>query len=175
MYGMKTIAALVIGGALLAAPLMAEVKIGYIDSARIFAEYKGTADAQRTFDEEVVTWEAQAQTMKVELDSLDQEYERQSLMMSDAKKAERQQQILQKRQEYESFVQSVWGPQGRLATKNSELVAPIVEKINIILEKLGEEEGYTLVLDASVGGIVYATDGIDLTTQVLEELNEGVQ
>ncbi len=175
MHGMKTIAALVIGIALLATPLLAEVKIGYIDSARIFAEYKGTADAQRTFDEEVVTWEAQAQKMKVELDSLSQEYERQSMMMSETKKTERQQEIMLKNQEYETFVQSVWGPQGKLANKNSELVAPIVEKINVILEKLGDEEGYTLVLDASVGGIVYAADGIDLTTQVLDKLNEGVQ
>lgn len=175
MQAGRSIVLALVAALLLSAPALADVKLGYIDSARIFAEYKGTADAQRSFDEEVATWESQAQAMKVELDSLNQEYERQSLMMSDAKKTERQQQILTKQQTYETFVQSVWGPQGKLADKNSELVAPIVEKINVILARLGEEEGYTMVLDASVGGIVYAADGLDLTDQVLEELNAGLQ
>ncbi len=175
MFGTRKTAAIVLGALVMASPLRAELKIGYIDSARIFAEYKGTADAQRSFDDEVAAWEKQAQGMKVRLDSLEQEYQRQSLMMSEAKKAERQAEIVKGRQDYEAFVQSVWGPQGKLAAKNGELVAPIVEKINVILNRIGEEEGYTIVLDASVGGIVYASDGIDMTDQVLEELNKGLQ
>lgn len=153
----------------------AESKIGYIDSARIFAEYKGTEDAQRTFDSEVEQWELQAQGLKTQLDSLEGEYQRQSLMLSETRKRERQQEILTKRQEYETFVQSVWGPQGKLAVKNSELVQPIVELINVILQRLGVEEDYAIVFDASLGGIVYAAEGIDLTDRIIEELNQGVQ
>lgn len=153
----------------------AEGKIGYIDSARIFAEYKGTEDAQRTFDSEVEGWEQQAQGLKTQLDSLEGEYQRQSLMLSETRKRERQQEILTKRQEYEAFVQSVWGPQGKLAVKNSELVQPIVEKINVILQRLGVEEDYAIVFDASLGGIVYAAEGIDLTDRIIEELNQGAQ
>jgi len=176
MASTKAIPPILIGLLLAASPVLAaDVKIGFIDSARIFAEYKGTEDAQRSFDEEVGTWETQAETMKADLDSLELEYQRQSLMMSEAKKTERQQEILQKRQEYEAFVQSVWGPQGRLAEKNSELVQPIVDQINVILQRLGEEEDYTIVLDASLGGIVFAAEGLDLTERVLEELNQGVQ
>lgn len=153
----------------------ADMKIGYIDSARIFAEFKGTEDAQRSFDQEVEAWETQAAEMKANLDSLDGEYQRQSLMLSDTRKAEKQQEITEKRTAYESFVQSVWGPQGKLAEKNTELVQPIVEKINLVLQKLGDEEGYEIVFDASLGGIVYASDTIDLTDRVLEELNKGFE
>ena len=163
---------------LLALPVAAgaaDVKLGYIDSARIFAEYKGTEDAQRDFDQEVAGWEEQARTMKAELDSLAEVYQSQSLMLSEAKKTERQQEITAKQAEYETFVQSVFGPEGRVAEKNSELVRPIVDKINLVLQEIGDAEGYTLVLDASIGGIVYASDGIDLTDRVLEELNKGLE
>ena len=161
---------------ILPAALAAEdLKIGYIDSARIFAEYKGTEDAQRDFDQEVAGWEEKARGMKAELDSLTEVYQSQSLMLSEAKKAERQQEIAAKQAEYESYVQSVFGPEGRVAEKNSELVRPIVDKINLVLQEIGDEEGYTMVFDASIGGIVYAAEGIDLTDRVLEELNKGLE
>jgi outer membrane protein len=153
----------------------ADAKIGYIDSSRIFAEYKGTEDAQRSFDEEVGAWTKQAETMKAEMDSLEKEFASQSLMLSDARKAERKALIDEKKAAYEAFTQSVWGPQGKIAEKNSELVQPIIEKINVVLKRIGDEEGYTLVLDAAVGGIVYAAEGIDLTARVLEELNKGLE
>lgn len=153
----------------------ADLKIGYIDSARIFAEYKGTEDAQRSFDEEVAAWEKQAAAMKAELDSLQAEYQAQSLILSDTRKQEKNQLISAKQSDYEAFVQSVWGPQGKLAAKNSELIQPIIEKINVVLQKIGDEEGYTIVFDASSGGIVYASEGIDLTDRVLEELNRGLE
>jgi len=153
----------------------AEGKIGYIDSSRIFAEYRGTEDAQRSFDQEVAAWTKQAETMKAEIDSLEREYQSQSLMLSDARKMERKQLIDQKQSEYEAFTQSVWGPQGKIAEKNSELVQPIIEKINVVLKKIGDEEGYAIVLDAALGGIVYAAEGIDLTERLLEELNKGIE
>lgn len=152
-----------------------DAKIGYIDSARIFAEFKGTEDAQRSFDQEVEGWEKQAEEMKAELDSLQREFQAQSVVISDTRKQEKQTEILTKQSTYETFVQSVWGPQGKLATKNAELVQPIIEKINVVLQKIGDEEGFTIVFDASVGGIVYAADGIDLTDRILEELNKGFE
>ncbi|MFH1276978.1 MAG: OmpH family outer membrane protein [Candidatus Eisenbacteria bacterium] len=170
------ISALALAAFLGAAPAAADdAKIGYIDSARIFAEYRGTEDAQRSFDQEVEAWEKQAEGMKADLDSLQKEYQAQSLILSDTRKQEKQQEILAKQSAYETFVQSVWGPQGKLASKNSELVQPIIEKINLILQKIGDEEGFTIVFDAAVGGIVYASDGIDLTARILEELNKGLE
>ncbi len=153
----------------------ADLKIGYIDSARIFAEYKGTEDAQKAFDDEVEGWEKQAQAMKAEIDSLAGAYQAQSLMLSDARKVEKEQELLEKKTAYETFVQSIWGPQGKLAEKNSELVQPIIEKINVVLQLIGGEDGFTIVFDASLGGIVYAAEGIDLTDQVLAELNKGFE
>ena len=83
--------------------------------------------------------------------------------------------ITAKQTEYEGFVQTIFGPEGRVAEKNSELVRPIVDKINLVLKQIGDDEGYTMVFDASIGGIVYAADGIDLTDRVLEELNKGLE
>ena len=68
---------------------------------------------------------------------------------------------------------SIWGDDGRAVQRNLELTKPIIDKVNEILQRICEEEGYGLVLDASEGSIVYAQPELDLTDRILEELREG--
>ena len=43
----------------------ADLKIGYIDSERIFRSYQGTSDAQSKLDQEVTEWEKRAEEMRL--------------------------------------------------------------------------------------------------------------
>jgi Skp family chaperone for outer membrane proteins len=63
---------------------------------------------------------------------------------------------------------------GEFYKKNQELFKPIIDKINVVIQKIGAVEEYDLILDASSGAILHALPKYDLTTQVLEELNRGV-
>lgn len=115
----------------------AETKIGYIDSHRILKEFRGTTDVQREFDKEVETWRKQAQDKKKEIEDLKVEIDKQSLILSDEAKKERETQVADKQREYEEFVQQTFGPGGKLEQRDAELTKPLVEKINKVLEKLG--------------------------------------
>ncbi|MFQ6092002.1 MAG: OmpH family outer membrane protein [bacterium] len=150
----------------------ADLKIGYIDSQRIFRSYKGTADAQAKLDREVAEWEKKAEAMKKEVEDLQKELDAQSLLLSEEKKREKEQTLQAKYAEYQQFVTSIWGPQGEAIRSNEELTKPIIEKIDAILKKIGEEENYTFIFDAVGGGLVYAKPTFDLTDQVIEELNK---
>jgi outer membrane protein len=158
-----------------AVPALAEVKLGYIDSARILVEFKGVEDAKRTFDQEVKNWEKQEEMLRSELDSLGGEYKSQELMLTESMKKEKQDVIRTKKSAYDEFVKSIWGPEGKLAQKNAELMKPIIDKVNAILERIGNDEKFTMIFDAANGGVVYAAPGADLTTRVLEELGKGTQ
>jgi len=164
---------LVIFGILLAVSLgmAAETKIGYIDSQRIFAEYKGAIEIQKQFDKEVENWRREAREKKKEIDNLKDELAKQTLMLSEEKRKERADLIRTKENEYERYIQEIFGPKGKLEQRNAELTKPIADKINVILEKIGTEENYDLILDAVEGGIAYAPKKMDLTDRVIEELN----
>ena len=150
----------------------ADLKIGYIDSERIFRSYKGTADAQTKLDKEVADWEKKAEEMRTEVEDLQKELEAQSLLLSEEKKREKEQTLQAKYASYQQFVTSIWGPQGEAVKKNEELTKPIIEKIDAILKNIGEEENYTFIFDAVGGGLVYAKPTFDLTDRVIEELNK---
>ncbi|UCE18604.1 MAG: OmpH family outer membrane protein [Gemmatimonadota bacterium] len=150
----------------------ADLKIGFIDSERIFRSYKGTSDAQSKLDQEVTEWEKKAEEMRKEVEDLQQELEAQSLLLSEEKKREKEQTLQTKYAEYQQFVTSIWGPQGEAVKRNEELTKPIIEKIDAILKNIGEEEDYTFIFDAVGGGLVFAKPTFDLTDRVIEELNK---
>lgn len=155
--------------------LAADIKMGYIDSVRILAEYEVAEEAQQTLDKELKTWEEEAEQMHRDVLALAEELESQRLMLSDDKLAEKDGVLRQKQKEYEDFVQSVWGQDGRAVQRNVELTRPIIEKINETLARIGEEENFDIIFDAANGSIAYGKAELDLTERVIEELNREAQ
>lgn len=155
-----------------AAAFAKDLKIGYIHSQRILAEFQESKEAQRTLDDEQKTWMEEAKKMENEITRLEDELENQSLLLSEEKKAERLQLIQTKYLEYQRFQQEIWGENGKLYQRNKELTQPIIDKVNTIIQKIGEEGEYDVIFDAAVGNIVYAKDEFDLTDLVLEDLND---
>jgi len=157
---------------LMASIIAKDVKIGYIDSERIYQNYQETTSAKAALDREIVKFRKSADSLKTRADSAESEYESQKLMLSEVGKATKLTEIEQLRDEYTRYVESVWGKGGKIELKNRELLTPIVTKINEAVNKIAKEEGYTIILDAADAKIVYADAGLDLTDVVLEELNK---
>ena len=150
----------------------ADLKIGYIDSERIFAEYAGTKVAQESFNREVADLSRDAKEKKAEVDEQQRKLDTQGPMLSEAKRDE-QNQILQKKiAEYDAFVQANWGPGGNVSRLNEQYLKPIVDRIHRILAAIGADESYSLILDAADGHIVYGDKALDLTDRVLSGLQQ---
>lgn len=154
------------------ASLAQDGKIGYIDSIKIFAEYGETQEAERIYRKEVDAWKAEAAAMEEEIVKLQDELRAQSLMLSEEKQQEKKLALDKKMQDYQRFMQETFGDDGLAARRNKELTQPIVDKINRILENLGQNEGYTMIFDIANANIVFAKKELDLTDRVLEELGK---
>jgi outer membrane protein len=152
--------------------LGADLKIGFIDSERILQEFKGVQEAQTQFDQDIQSWKAQATGMKNDIESLRAEIDSQRLMLSQAKLEEKETELQGKIRDYEEFVQSIWGPGGELEMRNEQLMKPIIAKMRTVVDKIGSDEEYTIVLDAADGNIVFGDKELDLTDRVLEELGK---
>ena len=153
-----------------AAPAMAEVKIGYIDTVKIFANFSETIEAEEVYKKEVEAWKKQAEDMETEIARLGEEIQSQSLMLSAEKLEEKKLVYNQKMQEYQKYMNDIFGESGEAARRNKELTEPIVEKINGVIKVVAEEQGFTLVLDSSQGIIIYADKEIDITDLIIERL-----
>ncbi|HYR68319.1 MAG TPA: OmpH family outer membrane protein [Candidatus Dormibacteraeota bacterium] len=150
----------------------ADIKIGFIDSDRIFAEYPKTREAQESFNREVQELSKTAKEKKTEIDELQRKLDQQGPMLSEAKKDEQNREVQRKLSEYETFVQTNWGPGGRISKLNEEYLKPIVDRVHAIVAEFGTEEGYSLILDAADGNVVFGDKALDLTDRVLLALRQ---
>jgi len=152
----------------------AELKVGYIDSEVLKERLPEFRDAQRKLDQLRQDYENQAKDREAKLLKLQEDFRRQELLMSEARKAELQTEFEAKVQQLQQFTQEKFGPEGELMRKNIELSEPIFKKINDAIQVMAEEEGYDFIFDAAApsSGLVFAKENYDLTEQLLEKMQE---
>lgn len=165
--------ALVVAGltALTAFPAAAQTRIGYIDSARIWIEYKTAQEAQQRFERQVQGWRDEAAEKEKVVADLRKQVRDQSPVLSALKRQEQESALQKAIGEYEGFVQEVWGANGRAAQENGRATEEIVGLVRRAVEKVAGQRGLDLVLDAASGYIIYADRSLDITNEVLAELN----
>ena len=158
---------LVVGAA--AAAAQTPVKIGYIKSQTILANAPGRAAAETQFEKEMTTYRAQVQRMGDSLNTLIADYNKQEVSLSPQAKETRQKDIRTKEEEYQRRTQEL---QQQVRAREAELVRPIMEQINKVIDELRAEEGYSMIFDAeNQAGVVVAADkNLDLTEKVLARL-----
>ena len=158
MIRFRGLAAVLAAGLLLAVqPSSAEIKIGYIDSEVLRERMDEFKDIQRELDRLRQTWEQEGIDRRSKLLKMDEDFRKQELLMSEARKAELLGELRQAEQELQEFAQQKFAPDGELFQKNIELSGPVFERVNAALKKLAEEEGYDFIFDVAGGGaIVYA-------------------
>lgn len=149
----------------------ADYKLGYIDSERIFVEYQATRDAQGQFNQDLEGWVKQLEAKQAEIEKLRKEFEAQRLMLSDARRKEKDEELQSRIAEYGQFEREIWGPTGKVAQRNQQLTQPIITKIKEVVERIADAEGYSIIFDAADGNLVYGEPGLDLTDRIVAELN----
>ena len=149
----------------------ADIRVGYIDSARIWTEYKDAQEAQQRFERQVQGWRDEAAEKERAVTQLKAEVRDQGPVVSALKRQEKESALTRATLEYESFVQDVWGPNGRAAQENARATDEIIAQVRHTVEKLASQKGLELVLDATSGFIIYADKNLNMTDEVLAELN----
>ena len=155
----------------LAVPGMAQ-KYGYVQSQKVLAEFQEYVDVQNKLNEIRNGYDAEYQQMIKEYNDMIQEIDSQSLLLSPEKKQEKMQLAQEKAMNIEKYKYDKLGPEGEFYRKSMEFTKPIIDRINALITKIGEDEGYDFIFDASSGAIVHASPDYDLTDRILEELNK---
>jgi len=154
-----------------ASPAAAQnVRLGFVDSQRIFESYRGAQEAQERFGREITAWRTEADERRRALDVLRNEMKDQEALVTDTKKVEQESALSKAVSEYDRFVQEFWGPGGRVQRMNEEMTREVIGKIRDAVETIAYREGYDLVLDAADGNVIFGVKGLDLTDRVLTEL-----
>lgn len=144
-----------------------QTKLGYIDSQAILNEAPGAQEAQDQFERDMARYRSEVQQMGEELQTLIQQYEQQQLTLSPEAKENREEEIRRKQQQYQQRVQEL---EDQATQRQNELVQPIMEKINTVIDGIRREGDYTMIFDVASAAIIAADPGLDLTNEVIRRL-----
>ncbi len=151
---------------------MAQTKIGYVDSEKILSSYPAALDAQKKLEAENTKWDQELRKLNDSFRALQEQLDQQSLLLSDAKKKEKQQELQAAAEKIQEFQEEKWGEGGAFFKRRAEIMQPVIDKINQVIHRIGEEEDYDYILDTVAGNILHAKDKYDITELVLEELQK---
>ena len=150
----------------------AVIKIGYVDSNEIMSNFEEVRQVQVDLEKEQRRLESEFNNLVGQLDSLQQDYERQRLLMSEMRRQEKENEIINLKKSAEEFQLKKFGPEGEIYRKQNELLKPVLKKIDDAIQKVGSEQGHDFILDAMSGALLYALDSHNLTEDVMDELSK---
>jgi len=144
-------------------------KLGFVNARRILQSTPGWTTAEQTFTKESEGYRGELQKLQATLDSMASEYEQQSVVLSPTQRQAKRTELETKRTALETRAQEL---QQKAQQRESELLAPLQQKVNAVIESLRSEGGYAFIFDVSAqgGNIVAADRSLDLTDRVIEKL-----
>ncbi len=149
----------------------ASAKIAFIRSREILQHTPGYAAAESTFNKDVQGYRAEVQKLQQQLDSAVQAFDQQSIALSPTVKQARQKDLQGMQQRLEQRRDEL---QDKAQQRERDLLAPIQNRVNAVVQGIRAEGNYAVIFDADAPGsnIVAADPGLDLTSKVLQRIKQ---
>lgn len=151
--------------------VLAQQRIGYIDSQKILASYSRAQEIRKEFDSQVQEWKNEVNRRQQELEKLQKNLQSQSFMLTEEARLRKIEELQKKKVELENYVSGIYGKDGKAESLNQELMQPLLAEIDTVVSEIAEEEEFSYILDASTGVVIYADDIYDITDRIIETLN----
>lgn len=145
-------------------------RIAVIDMQRALQSVEAGKKAKQQLEKEFNQRKKELQNEEAALKKMDEEFKKQSLVMSDEARGKKLGEIQARAMKLQEWTQR---SQMEIQQKEQQLTEPLVNKIKGLIAETAKTRGYTLVLQKSDVTVLYSLESDDLTTEVVEKFNKG--
>ncbi|MEE9494765.1 MAG: OmpH family outer membrane protein [Gammaproteobacteria bacterium] len=143
---------------------VAETKIGYVDAVKLMNEAPQTKTIQKKIESEFEPRRKKLVSLQKNLREMEDKLSRDTAVMSEDEASKLKRDILAKRRDMKRISDEF---QDDLNLRQNEILAKFQKQVYEAIESLAKEKGYDLILGQ---GVIYASDAVDVTTQVMQKL-----
>lgn len=152
-----------------AAPAAAqEIKVAIIDTQQILLNSETGKAALADLEQLRETKEAEGQTKQEEAQALRDQLTQGRLSLAEDKIAELEEQLQEKLVELRRFQEDA---NNELNSQREKVLAGVDRQVMPIIAAIGEEQGYSLIFRKFESGLVFASDEVDITQEVIARLD----
>lgn len=141
-------------------------KLGHINSNELLMAMPERTKIQKDLEDYAKQLQSQLQTMEAEWQSKVQDFKAKEGQMTELIRNTKVKEITDLEQRIQDFQETA---QKDLQNKEGELLQPLIDKAKKAIEDVAKENGFTYILDSSVGVLLY-TAGEDILPLVKKSL-----
>ncbi len=156
---------LILGASLIPGISSAQIKVGCVDIQRAMNECQAGIEAKKIIGKEMETLQKLFSEKQRELQAMKEALEKQGPMMKPEVRASKEKEFQTKVRDYQRWLED---NQKEIQQKGLEMERTILQGIQKVIKRIGEEENYTLVLEKNENIVLFVSKAIDLTDRVIK-------
>lgn len=146
-----------------------DVKIGIVDIPKAIQATKEGQKIKKNLEEEYNKKKADLEKKVKDISTMQADFEKKSLVLSDEARLKKQQEIDTEKQKYMELREKNMQD---LAKKDRDLSQPMIKKLNDVINEIAQKEGFTMILHKNDQNLVWATKELDITDKVVKALEK---
>lgn len=144
--------------------VLAEIKVGFVDTAKLLESAPQAKSAQSKIELEFSPREKELVALQREIKTKEDNLARDSAVMSESERSKIEREILAKRRDLKRSQDEF---RDDLNIRRNEVLAKLQKDLFEAVVNLAKEQKYDLILTQ---GVVYSSDKVDITDSVLKKL-----
>ena len=146
----------------------ADLKIASVDTQRVINECNAGNEAKKVIAQDGEKSQRLIAEKQKELQTMKESIEKQGLLLTPEARADKEREYQAKLREFQR-----WGEdtQNELNQERTQMERTISLGVMKVIQKIGVDEGYTLILTKNESIVLFASKPIDITDQVIKAYN----
>src|SRR6266852_872877 len=144
-------------------------RVAIVDIQRILARSVAGAAAREQLEKDKATMQRQLDGQKTELEKMRDELEKKGQLLSADARREKQDAMERKVRDVRRLVDDL---QAQLQKKEDALLQKVLQDVAGLIQRLGKDRGFSVVLERQRAGVLYSSNDADLTDEVLKAYDD---
>ena len=149
--------------------LAGDIKVGVLDMKRLQQRSANFQKIKEELKKKYNAFQKKLDTEREQIQKLEKDLQKQSMMLSLDAKEGKEMELGKLTRHYKYMVGEVTQEMKEAEFEATRKVGKEIEKV---VEKIGKNEGYTVILEEGTVGLVYYDNAIDITAQVIKAYDQ---
>ncbi|MCD4655366.1 OmpH family outer membrane protein [bacterium] len=147
-------------------------KIGFIQTQKVILETKAGKEGYVTLEKLVEELKQRMQSKESSIKAMEEELAKQGKMLSDDARLEKREELQKAYKDYSRMKEDA---KVEIGNREKALLDKIIEQLAAVIEQVGKNEGYTLILDAEGPSVLFADSAQDISPLIVKEFDKASQ
>ena len=151
------------------APATGATRIAFIDSQRVVARSAAGVAARDALEREKAAMQKKLDGEQAELTKLKEDLEKKGQLLSAEVRKEKQETLERRVRDLRRLVDDF---EKDYTKKDRELMGKFLRELSGVVQKVGKDKGFTMIVDARGAGVIYGAPEADLTEEIIRAFDD---